>query len=101
MVKKVAGHDRNSSSGGRRKKLQSRSLKLKKLHKDVAPDRAALQDLPPEQLPPASSSNAARQVRSRLNNTFPVDWQALHMKKAAGEEANKRRKDGHGDKRSD
>ena len=89
MVRKVAGHDRNSASGGQRKKLHSKSLKLKKLHRDVASDRDELKDLPPDQLPAASSSNAARQARSRLNNTFPVDWQSLHTKKSSenGDEA--------------
>jgi hypothetical protein len=37
--------------------------------------------LPPDQLPPASSGNAARQIRSRLNNTFPVNWLELHKER--------------------
>lgn len=75
MVKKISG------SGKKGKPLQSKRLKLKRLHRDSAVEREALRDVSADQLPPASSSNAARQARSRLNITFPVDWQALHLRK--------------------
>ena len=79
MVKKISG--RRQGDDAERKSLQSKRLRLKSLHKSVAEDRAALDELPPDRLPPASSSNAARQARSRLNNTFPIDWQKLHLSK--------------------
>lgn len=78
MVKKIANSDKSTVSG---KELQKKRLKLKTLHKSVNESRATLKRLPPEELPPASSSNAARQVRSRLNITFPVNWQDLHLNK--------------------
>lgn len=80
MVKKISGQNRSSGDTGERKQLHAKRLKLKKLHGHVVTDRAALEGLPPDQLPPASVSNAARQARSRMNTTFPVDWQKLHLK---------------------
>lgn len=82
MVKKIAGHNRDRSKERERKELHPKRLRLKHLHKDVAADRRELQDISPESLPPASSSNAARQARSRLNITFPVNWQDLHTRKS-------------------
>ncbi len=82
MVKKATG---NQESKNHRKELHPKRTKLKHLHHNVGQERAELQGLPPDKLPPASSSNAARQVRSRLNMTFPVDWQELHLKKAREE----------------
>ena len=73
MIKKT------TDQGG--KGLHPKRLKLKRLHKHVAHDSSELAGLPAEKLPPASSSNAARQARARLNITFPVDWQDLHLKK--------------------
>ena len=69
MVKKVTGVTKD---------LKEKRLKLKRLHKKDGRSRAELEKLAPNQLPPASSSNAARQVRSRLHNTFPVNWHELH-----------------------
>ena len=83
MVKKISNRGRSSGNEGERKSLQAKRLKLKQLHKKVAHDRAALDGTLPENLPPASSSNAARQARSQLDITFPVDWQELHLKKSA------------------
>ncbi len=85
MVKKISGQKRVGGDGQGRTELQSKRLKLKKLHRHSAEDRAAFQGVPAEQLPPASASNAARQARSRANNTFPVDWQELHLKKTTDE----------------
>lgn len=86
MIKKISGHGRSQGSPGNgdkeRKQLHGKRVKLKSLHKDVVADRTELQGKSPDQLPPASSSNAARQARSRLNMTFPVDWQSLHLKKS-------------------
>lgn len=78
MVKK------NTDENGKPAKanqLQAKRLKLKSLHGKAGESRADLTGLAPDQLPPASSSNAARQVRSRLNITFPVNWQDLHTRK--------------------
>ncbi len=84
MVKKISG---SKKLGGReRKQLQSKRLKLKSLHRDVAAERAELMQKPADELPPASASNAARQVRSKLNNTFPVNWQELHLKGPAADD---------------
>ena len=80
MVKKISGGKKLSAQGQDRKKLHAKRLRLKHLHRDADGERAALRDLPASELPPASSSNAARQARSRLNITHPVDWQALHLK---------------------
>jgi hypothetical protein len=66
-------------TGTNDKELRTKRLKLKSLHKRVGASREELEQLPPSSLPPASSGNAARQVRSRLKNTFPVDWLALHL----------------------
>lgn len=81
MVKKISGQKPGSGKGKERKQLHGKRLKLKSLHSNAADERNALKEIPADQLPPASTSNAARQVRSRLNITFPVDWQALHLKK--------------------
>jgi len=82
MVKKISGKERNRSEERNRKPLHAKRLRLKSLHRDVAGERAELENLRPDELPPASSSNAARQARSRLNITFPVNWQDLHLDKA-------------------
>ncbi len=87
MVKKIAGRDRQHGRDSSKKSLHARRLKLKKLHREVAADRSELEGLSPEKLPPASSSNAARQARSRLNITFPVDWQELHTQKSSTDDA--------------
>lgn len=80
MVKKISGKNRSPGDSGERKQLHAKRLKLKKLHGNGTTDRTALNGLPSDQLPPASVSNAARQARSRMNITFPVDWQKLHLK---------------------
>ena len=82
MVRKVTkrGSGTGDDSGG--KKLQAKRLRLKRLHRSLSEDRKELQDLPADQLPPASANNAARQARSRLNITFPVNWQELHLRKS-------------------
>lgn len=36
----------------------------------------------PDTLPPASSSNAARQKRSRRNDTHPIRWQDAGLEQA-------------------
>ena len=69
MVKKVTGTD---------KELHTKRLKLKRLHQKDGRSRSELEKLPANQLPPASSSNAARQLRSRMSNTVPVNWLELH-----------------------
>lgn len=83
MVKKITDHKGQPAKG---KELQEKRLKLKSLHRKVGESRADLQDLAPDKLPPASSGNAARQLRSRLDITFPVNWQDLHTKKQTEEE---------------
>ncbi len=88
MVKKISGQSGNP------KQLQSKRLKLKKLHKHAAHDRSELEGLPADKLPPASSSNAARQARARLNITFPVSWQDPHLKKASERESKQSETDG-------
>jgi hypothetical protein len=75
MVKKITG------DASEKKELSPKRLKIKALHRGVRQERAELEKLPPEQLPPASSGNAARQIRSRLNNTFPVNWLELHKER--------------------
>lgn len=91
MVKK------STDSGEARKKLRPKGMKLKRLHRDVRQSREELQGLPPDKLPPASTSNAARQARSRLHITFPVDWQELHLKKIEGSQAEDKPHDKAGD----
>ncbi len=83
MVKKINRSGDGAADGTTRKALQSKRLRLKSLHRSVQEDRQTLDELSPDRLPPASSSNAARQARSKLNNTFPVDWQDLHMTRHA------------------
>ena len=73
MVKKITGAD---------KELHTKRLKLKRLHQKDGRSRAELEKLSPNQLPPASSSNAARQLRSRMSNTFPVNWVELHKEQS-------------------
>ena len=80
MVKKI------TSDKGDKKDLKSKQLRRRELHRNVREERAELEKLPPDQLPPASSGNAARQLRSRMNNTFPVDWHELHKAKPEAEE---------------
>ena len=81
MVKKITDGDGNPL---KEKELHNKRLKRKHLHQHAGKAaRAELEGLSPDKLPPASSSNAARQVRSRLNITFPVDWQERHLKKQA------------------
>ncbi len=70
---------------------------MKKLHSKSVTERNDLQNLPPEELPPASSSNAARQVRSRLNITFPVDWQDLHLAKPVHDDEREQGEERQGD----
>lgn len=77
MVKKITGD---------KKDLKGKRLKLKGLHRDVREEKAELSRLSPDELPPASNSNAARQVRSQLNNTFPVDWHELHKERSKQED---------------
>ena len=36
----------------------------------------------PDSLPPASSSNAARQQRSRRNDTHPIRWQDADLEQS-------------------
>jgi hypothetical protein len=76
MVKRISY---NGRSADEKKSLHRRQMRLKHLHKHNGVKRADLEGLSPDQLPPASSSNAARQVRSQLGNTFPVNWVALHQ----------------------
>ena len=82
MVKKITGGDGKPAKG---KQLQAKRLKLKHLHKHVAGERDELSGLPADELPAASASNAARQARSKLENTFPVDWFELHTEKKTDE----------------
>ena len=87
MVKKITDRNGHPEQGSDGKPLQAKRLKLKRLHKKTGESRADLQGLAPDRLPPASSGNAARQARSRLDITFPVnwaaDWQELHTRKPA------------------
>lgn len=83
MVKKIKDENGQPAKG---KQLQQKRLKLKSLHRKMGESRADLSGLAPDQLPPASSSNAARQVRSRLNISFPVNWQELHAKKQTADD---------------
>lgn len=85
MVRKISRQGPGSGGADEKKSLRPKRLRLKKLHKSLGEEREALKDVDPAELPPASSSNAARQVRSRLNNTFPVDWQKLHLTKSPDE----------------
>lgn len=75
MVKRISD---NGGAHDEKKSLHPRRMRLKHLHKHNGVKRADLEKLSPDQLPPASSSNAARQLRSRLANTFPVKWVELH-----------------------
>ena len=83
MVKKITDEKGQPAKG---KQLQQKRLKLRSLHQKMGESRADLSGLTPDQLPPASSSNAARQVRSRLNISFPVNWQELHKKKQTADD---------------
>jgi hypothetical protein len=81
MVKRISDNSGSPGSGagsGEGKSLHPRRMRLKHLHQHNGMKRAEMENLSPDQLPPASSSNAARQVRSRLGNTFPVNWVELH-----------------------
>ena len=83
MVKKISGRKTAAGDAEAKKQLHARRLRLKSLHQHSTVESNELRGLPADQLPPASSSNAARQARSRLNITFPVDWQKLHLSKHA------------------
>jgi hypothetical protein len=86
MAKKITGREKHPAKGSADKRLQQKRLKLKTLHGNGGESRSDLAGLAPDKLPPASSSNAARQVRSRLNMTFPVDWQDLHTGEQADDD---------------
>ena len=84
MVKKISGRKTAVGDAEAKKQLHAKRLKLKGLHQHSTVESNELRGLPADRLPPASSSNAARQARSRLNITFPVDWQELHLRKPDG-----------------